>query len=86
MRIDSQRVAPSASAPSFKAGGTVFSTSMVTEAMVGRIMRARMTPAARKPSPMGGPLKMGRKPSVLWRKGWTSVRSQGTRTKSPQRP
>ena len=35
MRIASHRVAPSAKAPSRSAEGTVFSTSPVTEQMVG---------------------------------------------------
>ena len=47
IRMASQRVAPRASAPSLRERGTVFSTSLVTEATVGRIITARMSPAAR---------------------------------------
>ena len=47
MRMASQRVAPSASAASRRDSGTVRKTSMAMLVMVGRIMIARITPAAR---------------------------------------
>src|SRR5580698_937531 len=53
MRIISQRVAPSASTASRCEPGTAFITSRVSDEMMGRIMIARMTPAATNPRPVG---------------------------------
>ena len=47
MRIISQRVAPRASTASRWEWGTAVMTSRVSEEMMGRIMMARMMPAAK---------------------------------------
>ena len=49
--IISQRVAPSASAPSLSPGGVVSITSRDSEVMIGMIMIARMIPAVRNDRP-----------------------------------
>ena len=48
MRIISQRVAPSASAPSLSCGGTVVMTSREIAETIGRIMIAMIKPATAK--------------------------------------
>ena len=84
MRIASHRVAPSARAASRSAPGTVCSTSIAIEVMVGRIMIAITTPAARYPSPIGAPVKMGR--CVRASSGSIGLRRIGTSTNSPHSP
>ncbi len=53
MRIISQRVAPRASTASRCECGTAVITSRVSDEMMGRIMMARITAEAKKPSPVG---------------------------------
>ena len=59
MRIASQRVAPSAYAPSRCDCGTAFSTSRATEELNGMTMIARISAADSMPTPSGGPLNSG---------------------------
>ena len=51
-RIISQRVAPSAYAPSLSIVGTVAMTSRDREVMIGVIMMARMRPAVKNEAPL----------------------------------
>ena len=81
----SHRVAPSARAASRWWFGTASSTSRQTALMYGRIMMARMMPAASIELPRKSPAKNGVQPSVAWTAG-TTCRSNGIRTKIPQRP
>ena len=55
----SNRVAPSAYAPSRCAAGTDFSTSRDTEEVNGITITARISAAASMPTPSGGPLNTG---------------------------
>ena len=79
----SQRVAPSANAASRCAVGIAFRTSREIDVIIGRIMIARINPAASIPNPYGAPLNNGRNFKFLDNKGSTDIRSQGTRTKMP---
>ncbi len=54
IRIISHRVAPSASTASRCMCGTAVITSLVSDDTIGRIMIARMTPAAKRPMPKSG--------------------------------
>ena len=81
----SNRVAPSAYAPSRCAAGTDLSTSRATEDVNGITITARISPAASMPTPSGGPLKIGRARSACGIAD-SSARTTGTRTKMPQRP
>ena len=66
-RTISQRVAPSASAPSSSSFGTCRNSSRQMLAMIGTIMIVRITPAVNRPGagrPIGAP-KIGRKPEVV---------------------
>ena len=55
-RIISQRVAPSAYAPSRSIAGTVAMTSRDSEVTIGVIMKARMMPQVKNEAPLvGGP-------------------------------
>ena len=49
----SQRVAPSAAAPSFSSAGTVRNRSRLSEEMIGRIMIVSTSPAVKMLSPDG---------------------------------
>ena len=51
-RIISQRVAPSAYAPSLSIAGTVAMTSRDSEVTMGVIMKARMMPAVKNEAPL----------------------------------
>ncbi len=86
IRTASQRVAPSASAPSRSDDGTARSTSRLTEEMVGVIMMARMMPPVSMLKPLCGPLNRGRKPNVLPSAGSTLSRIHGASAKMPHRP
>ena len=55
-RIISQRVAPSAYAPSLSMAGTVAMTSRDSEVMIGVIMMARMSPQVKNEAPLTPPL------------------------------
>ena len=85
MRIASQRVAPSAYAPSRCACGTAFSTSRATEEVNGMTMIARISAADSMPTPSGGPVKSGTLRSQSGVRT-SSCRTNGTSTKMPQRP
>jgi hypothetical protein len=56
------------------------------EATIGRIITARISPAASIPKPYGAPWKIGRNPRLREKNGSMLVRIHGTRTKIPQRP
>ena len=64
----------------------VRSTSIVTDAIVGRIMMASTMPAGKKPMPMGAPWNSGRKPNQRCSAGSTISRRIGTSTMSPHSP
>ncbi len=64
----SQRVAPSAYAPSRCACGTDLSTSRATDELNGMTMIARISAADSMPTPSGGPLKSGRAAHPLRRR------------------
>ncbi|HEV2736391.1 MAG TPA: hypothetical protein VGV85_16215 [Longimicrobiaceae bacterium] len=86
-QVISQRVAPSASAPSRCTRGTAASTSRDTAEMKGITMIARITPADRMLTPYAGPRKSGTvSPRVLASGSWMAERSQGTSTKIPHSP
>ena len=83
----SQRVAPSANIASRCDIGTEVMTSRETLTIVGRIMIARITPAANRPMPSGGPSNSEiRLPMVLEIQVSTVPRSSGERTNTPHRP
>ncbi len=86
MRIISQRVAPSASTASRWLYGTAVITSRVSDEMIGRIMIARITPAASMPMPKLGPEKSVVHPSVFASTGFTCSRSSGTSTNTAHNP
>ena len=87
IRIISHRVAPSASTASRCECGTADITSRVSDEMMGKIMMARITPAERKPSPVGfASLKKPVQPSVLISSGFTYSRISGTSTKTAHNP
>ncbi len=87
MRIISQRVAPSARAPSSRRRGVCAKTSRDTAETIGRIIKASTIPAVSivRPVTEAGPLKKGIQPRCA-----TSQSSTGTiagpSTKIPQRP
>src|SRR6266700_1365134 len=70
MRSISHFVAPSARAASRCIRGTAVTTSRVMEAMMGRIMMARIMPAASIPYPYFGPLNSPVQPKYF---GWTGL-------------
>ena len=87
MRIISQRVAPSASAPSTWARGVRTKTSRVTAQMIGRIIRARTNPTTSMVRPVAeaGPSKKGSQPR--WSAShWCRPTVAGPSTAMPQRP
>ena len=78
--VTSQRVAPSAYIASLWVAGTDVITSRETATIVGRIMIARMTPAANSPIPSGGPSNRGiTRPMVPTMTASIVVRRKGVR-------
>ena len=86
-RTTSQRVAPSAVAPSCISRETVKNRSRLIEAMIGTTMIVRMRLALNSPVPVvcGAP-KIGRKPSALCRNGSRFLCRNGASTTIPQNP
>ena len=86
-RTISQRVVPSASAPSLRSRGTPRKSSREMLETIGRIMIVSTTIAVKTLEPVvdGGP-KSGMKPSALWSAGSTWSRSIGPSTRIPHRP
>jgi hypothetical protein len=82
----SQRVAPRPNIASRWLFGTELSTSREIETIVGRIMIARITPAAPRPTPKLGPWKKGSQPSVAMSQESTVSRRNGLSTKMPHSP
>ena len=87
IRIISQRVAPSASAPSWRRRGVWANTSRATAETIGRIITASTTPTTSivRPVTEAGPANSGIQPR------WFSSHSisptaAGPRTKIPQSP
>src|SRR5438477_538526 len=80
-RIISQRVVPSASAPSFRSRGTPRKSSRLTLETIGVIMIVRTRIAGRRPKIDGSPRKSGMKPSVRLRNGsrWSATNGPITR-------
>ena len=66
--------------------GTATRISREIVTIVGRIMIARMTPAAKSPIPNAGPLKIGIQPKLSTMNDSTVTLRNGPRTKTPQRP
>jgi hypothetical protein len=86
-RSTSQRVDPSAVAPSWSSCGTVKKRSRLTEAMIGTTMIVRIRLALKRPVPVvAGAPKIGRKPSTLWRNGSRWACRKGPNTRMPQNP
>ena len=86
-RTISQRVAPSASAPSFTSRGTLRKRSRLSEAMIGTTMIVRIRLAVKMLAPVvwGGP-KIGRKPRWSWSQGSRCAWTNGARMRMPQNP
>ena len=84
--IISQRVAPSASIASRCESGTAVMTSREIATMVGRIIRVRITPAVNRPTPNGGPAKIGIQPRVSTTHASTVLDRNGPRTNTPHSP
>ena len=86
-RTISQRVVPSASAPSFSSDGTPRKSSRLMLETIGRIMIASTTIAVKTlaPDDEGGP-NSGIHPSPECSHGSTWVRSTGPSTRMPHRP
>ena len=86
-RMISQRVAPSAAAPSFSSGGTVRNRSRLSAAMIGSTISVSPSPAVKvlRPVVCGGP-NSGMKPSTLCRNGSRCFRANGPSTTTPQSP
>src|SRR3990172_11167025 len=82
----SQRVAPNASIASRWLWGTALMTSLDVAVIIGVIMMAKMMPAARNPTPKGGPRNKGRKSSLSPSHVSRGDLTMGTSTNSPQRP
>ena len=87
IRIISQRVAPNANAPSSSRRGVCEKTSRATAETIGRIIRARMSPAVSMVRPVteAGPAKNG----IQLRCATSQSRIgtiAGPSTKIPQRP
>ncbi len=87
IRIISQRVAPSACAPSWSLRGVCVKTSRATAETIGRIITARTSPATSivRPVAEAGPSKSGMKPRFSSSHFITGT-AAGPRTKMPQRP
>jgi hypothetical protein len=87
IRIVSQRVAPSACAPSCSRRGACAKASRATAETIGRIITARTRPATSivRPVTEAGPSKIGMKPSFSSSHFITGT-AAGPRTKIPQRP
>ena len=87
IRIISQRVAPSASAPSWSLRGVCEKTSRATAETIGRIITVRTMPATSivRPVTEAGPSKNGMKPSFCSSHSSTGT-AAGPRTKIPQSP
>jgi hypothetical protein len=66
--------------------GTAVRTSREIVTIVGRIMIARITPAAKSPIPNAGPAKIGIHPNVSTMNDSTVALRNGLRTKTPHRP
>ena len=71
MRVTSQRVAPRPYAASRWRSGTLRKISRETLVMMGRIITAMISDAARMLGPMNGAWKKGVQPSVFWMGGTT---------------
>ena len=87
IRIISQRVAPSAIAPSSSRRGVCAKTSRATAETIGRIITASTTPTTSivRPVAEAGPAKSGMKPR--WSSSHPQARTAaGPRTKIPQSP
>ena len=82
----SQRVAPSASAPSSSSRGTLRNSSRQTLATIGTTMIASTSPAMKMPLDCGVPLKSGMKPSVSCSHGSRWFAANGPSTRIPQSP
>ena len=61
-------------------------TSREIETIVGRIMIARITPAANSPTPKVGPARNGTQPKVSLTQASTVSFRKGERTNTPHRP
>ncbi len=86
-RTISQRVVPSASAPSLSSRGTPRKSSRLMLETIGRIMIASTTIAVKMLEPLDdGSPKSGMNPRVSWSAGSTWSRSTGPRTRMPQSP
>ncbi len=78
-RTISQRVAPSASAPSSRSCGTARKSSRQTAEVIGTIMIVSTMIAVKTLLSVGVP-KSGMKPSTRWRKGSTLWAMSGAST------
>src|ERR671925_1347196 len=85
-RIISQRVVPSASAPSLSSRGTPRKSSRETLETIGVIMIVSTRIAGRRPKIDGSPRKSGRKPKVCFSHGSRWFATNGPMTRIPQRP
>ena len=87
IRIISQRVAPSASAPSSSRRGVCAKTSRATAETIGRIITARTTPTTSivRPVTDAGPSKRGIQPRCFSSHSMSPT-AAGPRTKIPQSP
>ena len=87
IRIISQRVAPSASAPSRSLRGVWVNTERDTAVMIGRIITASTTPATSivRPVAVAGPSKNGMKPRWSASHSWIPT-DAGPSTTMPQSP
>ena len=87
MRIISQRVAPSASAPSIWVRGVRANTSRVIALMIGRIMIPSTNPTTSivRPVAEAGPSKSGMNPRWSASHAWRST-DAGPSTAMPQSP
>ena len=85
-RIISQRVTPSASAPSRMSRGAVSSTSREMLVTIGSIIRLSTRIAGSMPTGDGSPLNNGIQPSTLFSHGSRCVCTKGPSTRMPQSP
>ena len=85
-RIDSQRVEPSARAPSVSSFGTRRNSSRQIEDVIGMIMIVSTSAAGRIPACDGSPEKIGRKPATSCSHGSRWSRTHGPSTRMPHSP
>ena len=86
-RIISQRVVPSASAPSSRSAGTCMKSSRQMLATIGTTMIVRISPAVNRPVPVASDApKMPMNPSLRCSHGSRWFARNGPRTRIPQRP